>query len=119
MTQYMLSVHHDPAADERMSALTPEEMQAMFTAVDVFNNDLKEKGAWVFACGLEPLEAATTVDSTGATPVVTDGPFAESEEYLGGFWVIEAPDLGAALEWAKQGSKACAGPVEVRPVQGE
>ena len=65
----------------------------------------------------DPIESATTVDTTGARTVVTDGPFAESKEYLGGFWVIEAPDLDAALTWAKEGSAACAGKVEVRPFQ--
>ena len=62
---------------------------------------------------------ATTVDSTGAEPIVTDGPFAEAKEWLGGFWVIEAADLDAALAWARKGSAACQGPVEVRPFQAE
>ena len=55
----------------------------------------------------------------GAEPIVTDGPFAETKEWLGGFWVIEAPDLDAALAWARKGSAACQGPVEVRPFQAE
>ena len=62
---------------------------------------------------------STVVDNTGAQPVITDGPYAESKEYLGGFWVIEAPDLDGALVWAQKGSKACAGKVEVRPFQDE
>ena len=119
MSQYLLSVHHDPADDARMAAMTPEEIQPIIDGVEQFNQKLQAEGAWVFAGGLMPIEQASTVDATGAEPVVTDGPFAESKEYLGGFWVIEAPDLDAALDWATQGSKACQGKVEVRPFQAE
>jgi hypothetical protein len=118
MTEYLLAVNgnlDEDAADTR----TPEDYQPMFEAVERFNQKLKDAGAWVFAGGLHPVETTTTVDNTGDTPIVTDGPFVESKEYLGGFWVIEAPDLDAALEWAKEGSKACAGRVEVRPFQSE
>jgi len=59
------------------------------------------------------------VDNTGDAPIVSDGPYAESKEYLGGFWVIQAADLDEALQWAKEGSAACRGKVEVRPFQGE
>ena len=114
MSQYMLSVHHDYGTE-----FPPmEEMQPVFEAVDRFNQKLQSEGAWVFAGGLKPIEQTTTVDATGDTPIVTDGPYAESKEYLGGFWVIEAPDLDAALAWAKEGSAACAGKVEVRPFEG-
>lgn len=119
MSQYFLAVNHDPADDERMSEMTPDEMQEVFSAVETFNAELHEAGAWVFAGGLQPIEASTVVDGRGAQPVITDGPFAESKEYLGGFWIIEAADLDAALEWARKGSRACAGKVEVRPFQGE
>ena len=113
MTQYLLSVHHDQ--DEQPPA--PEEMQPLFEAVERFNATLQEEGAWVFAGGLMPIEQATTVDATGGRPIVTDGPYAESKEYLGGFWVVEAADLDAALRWAKQASAASRGKVEVRPFQ--
>ncbi len=119
MTQYLLSVHHDPADDARMASLTPEEMQEIFGAVDQFNSTLQAEGAWVFAGGLMPIEQATVVDATGGEAIVTDGPYAETKEYLGGFWVIEAADLDAALGWAEKGSAACRGKVEVRPFQGE
>ncbi|GAB3775237.1 hypothetical protein FB382_004069 [Nocardioides ginsengisegetis] len=117
MSQYLLSVHHTP--DDPMFDLTPEQIQPIFEAVDAFNEKLRAEGAWVFAGGLHPIESATTVDYTGDEPVVTDGPFSESKEWLGGFWVIEAADLDAALAWATAGSKACAGKVEVRPFQDE
>jgi hypothetical protein len=118
MTQYLLSVHgnrDEDAADTRTMA----DFQPVFDAVERFNEKLRAEGAWVFAGGLKPIDAATTVDNTGDSPIVTDGPYVESKEYLGGFWVIEAPDLDAALAWAIEGSQACQGKVEVRPFQEE
>jgi hypothetical protein len=113
MAQYLLSVHHA----EGDVLPEGEEMQRMFDDVGRFNEKLRSEGAWVFAGGLTPIESATTVDATGDEVMVVDGPFAESKEYLGGFWIIEAPDLDAALRWATEGSAACAGKVEVRPFQ--
>ncbi len=111
MAQYLLSVHHAPDTDFG----TEEEVQGIFAAVDAFNDKVREAGKWVFAGGLEGVEAATTVDATGTEPVVTDGPFAEAKEYLGGFWIIESADLDEALAWATEGSAACRAKVEVRP----
>ena len=119
MPQYFLAVNHDPADDTRMAAMTAEQMQEVFASVDAFNSEVKQAGAWVFAGGLHPIEASTVVDNTGDAPIVTDGPYAESKEYLGGFWVIRAADLDEALDWAKRGSRACGGKVEVRPFQDE
>ena len=114
MTQYLLSVYmvegEEPYADEA-------DMQAAFARVDQFNQKLQDQGAWVFAGGLHPADVATVVDATGGDVLTTDGPFAESKEHIGGFWVIEAADLDAALRWAAEGSAACGGKVEVRPFQ--
>ncbi len=113
MTQYLLAVHMvagEPAPSE-------EEMGRAYRDVDAFNDTLRSSGAWVFAGGLLPPSMATVVRSRGGEVLTTDGPFAESKEQLGGFWVIDAPDLDAALEWAAKGSAACGGPVEVRPFQ--
>jgi hypothetical protein len=115
MAEYLLSVHHD--YDTEFPSL--EETQPVSEAVDRFNQKVRDAGAWVFAGGLTPVQQATTVDNTGDTPIVSDGPYAESKEYLGGFWVIQAADLDEALQWAKEGSAACRGKVEVRPFQGE
>lgn len=115
MKQWMLSVHHV----EGETVPTEEQMQQMFADVDAFNSDLQDADAWVFACGLEAPDVATVVRNEGGDIVTTDGPFAESKEHLGGFWVIKAPDHAAALDWAGRGSKACQGAVEVRPLQDE
>ena len=111
MTQYLMSVHHTVG-----EALPEgEEAEAMFAATGRFNDKLRESGAWVFAGGLESFESATTVDGRGDKPLLVDGPFAESKEYLGGFWIIEATDLDVALKLATEGSKACNRRIEVRP----
>jgi hypothetical protein len=116
MTQYMISVIH---AEEGPDWVGEVDIQQVVAQVDGFNQSLRDSGSWVFAGGLEPPSSATVVDATGAEVLVTDGPWAETKEQLGGFWVVEAPDLDAALEIAKRGSAACLGAVEVRPFQGE
>jgi hypothetical protein len=113
MTQYLMAVHGREG--EPMPA--EEEMQAAYAAVEVFNTELREKGVWVFAGGLMPVDTATVVDGRGAETVLSDGPFAETKEHLGGFWVIEVANLDEALRWAAAGSKACGGQVEVRAFQ--
>jgi hypothetical protein len=115
MTQYLLSVHMVEGEPEP----APDVMAQMYKDVDVFNDELKAKGAWVFAGGLHPSDTATVVRVKDGEVITTDGPFAETKEQLGGFWVIEAPDLDAALALAAAGATACQGPVEVRPFQGE
>ena len=119
MTQYMISVAHDTAEAPTMQTMDPAVIQPILDAVDAFNDTLRAEGAWVFAGGLHPIQTATTVDNTAGTPVVTKGPHAQSEEYLGGFWVIEASNLDTALEWAKGASKACGAQVEVRAFQDD
>lgn len=111
MAKYMLSVVVN--VDDEMPS--EDDIQEMFATVGRFNDSLQAAGKWVFAGGLEPIAASTVVDASGDKPTVTDGPFSEAKEYLGGFWIIEVDDLDEALDWAKKGSAACAGPVEVRP----
>jgi len=96
-----------------------DDLQRMYAQVGAFNQKLMDAGIWVFGGGLEPIEATTTVDATGPQPIISDGPFAEAKEWIGGFWVLEAPDLDAALKLAIEASAACEGPVEVRPFQPE
>ena len=122
MAQYLLSVWHDDQASLSSydtSYPDPETMQRAFAQVDAFNTELQNAGAWVFGGGLQPPSTATVVRAADGTVSMTDGPFAEAKEQIGGFWIIEATDLDAALEWARKGSEACMGPVEVRPFQDE
>ena len=115
MTQYLLSVHMVEGQD----LPAPEVMEKMYKDVDVFNDKLQKQGAWVFAGGLHPADTATVVRVDNGEVVTSDGPFAESKEQLGGFWIITAPDLDAALALAGEASVACGAPVEVRPFQDE
>jgi hypothetical protein len=115
MTQYMMSVHMVEGAE----VPGPEAMQRMFKQVDVFNQKLQDQGSWVFGGGLHPAESATVVRTQNGEVLTSDGPFAESKEQLGGFWVITARDLDAALALAAEASAACEAPVELRPFQDE
>jgi hypothetical protein len=117
MTQYLLSVWHSP---NNPIPTDPAVMQQAYEQVDAFNAEIQAKGVWVFGGGLHAPESATVVRvEDGGEPIMTDGPFAETKEQLGGFWIIEADDLDAALAWAAKGAAACMGPVEVRPFQDE
>lgn len=118
MTHYLLAVHGPSERGEFGSYGSKEAMEEAFAATGEFNDMLRAEGHWVFAGGLEPVATATVVDGQGDTPVLTDGPYLESKEALGGFWIIDAPDLDVALRLAAAGSKACRGKVEVRPFQG-
>jgi hypothetical protein len=111
MKQYMLSVHSVDGAPER----SPEIMRQIYRDVDAFNAELRAAGAWVFATGLHPPSTATVVQLRDGEVLVTDGPFAEGKEHIGGFWVIRADDLDEALAWAGKATRACFAPVEVRP----
>lgn len=113
MPQYLLSVW----AVEDAPAPTQAEMERAYQEVDGFNAELKALGAWVFAGGLQAADTASVVDGRAVEVVTTSGPFAAAETQLGGFWIIEAPDLDAARRLAGRASKACAAPVEVRPFQ--
>jgi len=113
MRQYMLSV----AMVEGAPGRAPADDQLAYEQVARLNDELRVAGAWVFGGGLLPASSATVVRAEGAGFTVTDGPFAESKEHIGGFWVVAAPDLDAALEWAKKATRACLEPVEVRPFQ--
>lgn len=112
MKQYLLGVYSDESAP-----MSEERMQQAFKDVDAFNTELMETGAWVFAGGLTPLASSTVVRAQGGKVVITDGPFAETKEQIGGFWVVQAADLDAALALAAKGAEACGWPVEVRPFQ--
>lgn len=113
MAEYLLAVHTDFDADPGLDF----DQEAVFKAVDEFNQELQASGVWVFAGGLNPPSTATVVSSVDGEVTVTDGPYLETKEVLGGFWIVDVPDLDAALELAAKGSAACQGRVEVRPFQ--
>jgi len=115
MKQYLLSVWNV----EGEPAPAAEVMEQTYKRVDALNQEFMDKGVWVFAGGLHPAATATVVRLQDGDVLTTDGPFAETKEQLGGFWVIRAEDLDAALAWAAKATEACGGPVEVRPFQEE
>jgi hypothetical protein len=106
MALYLVSV-----LDDTTDSATAEEM----AAIRAFNEHLRAEGRWVFAGGLASPSTATVVDGRDGEAVFADGPYLESKEYVGGFWIIEAPDLDLALRLAAQGSKHCNRRVELRP----
>ena len=105
--RYLFSV-----IDDETGSATPGEM----AAIDEFNERLQAEGHWVFAAGLGEPSTATVIDNRTGDALITDGPFLESKEYVGGLWIIEAADLDVALKLAAEGSKACKRRVEVRPM---
>jgi hypothetical protein len=114
MAQYLLSVIQPdgPAPD-------PEVLGAIMADVDTVDRDMRDKGVWVFAGGLHPPSTATVVRARADGDVLmTDGPFTEGKEHLGGFTIIDVPDLDAALEWGRRLAEATTLPIEVRPFQG-
>jgi hypothetical protein len=116
VNQYMISVWHVDGEEPP----SKEELQQIIEDVDTFNAKIAAEGIEVFGAGLHPPETATVVDaSKGGDVLTTDGPFAEAKEHIGGFWILEASDLDAALKLAEQASAACHGPVEVRPLHEE
>ena len=119
MTHYLLAVHGPAEMDEFGNYGSKEEMEEAFAATGAFNEKLHTDGYWVFAGGLQAASTATVVDGQGETPVITDGPYLETKEWIGGFWVVDFPDLDTALQWAAEASAACGETVEVRPFHGE
>jgi hypothetical protein len=114
MKQYLLSVIQ-PDGDPP----SPEVLDKVMRDVDALNQEIKAAGAWVFAGGLHPPSTATVVRLRNGDVLTTDGPFAEGKEHVGGFSIIKAPDLDAALEWGRKLTRATTLPTEVRPFQGE
>lgn len=115
VARYLLSVFTPADAGDLGPYSSQDAMRESLADTGAFTERLRRDGCLVLADGLEPPSTATTVDGRGERPVLTDGPYLETKEHLGGFWVIEAPDLDVALGLAADGSRACGGTVEVRP----
>ena len=117
MPQYLLSVH---SVDGQASApITDEQMQQFHKQLGMLEAELKSTGAWVFGGRLHEPDTATVVRVSNGTVLTTDGPFMESKEHLGGFYIINAEHLDAALAWASKVTACVMQPIEVRPFYNE
>jgi hypothetical protein len=114
MPQYLLSVFQEEGTEPP----APEQAEIIMARVAAVQEEMKAAGAWVFFGALTDASSATVVRAASGEVSMTDGPYAEAKEQIGGFTVIEAADLDEALEWARKGSEACMWPVEVRPFLG-
>ncbi|HEY3262627.1 MAG TPA: YciI family protein [Pseudonocardiaceae bacterium] len=110
MAKYLLSVYQPPGEPP-----APDVLEQIMRDVNAFNEELKAAGAWVFAGGLHAPSTATVLELKNGDVLMTDGPFVEGKEYLGGLSIIETPDLDAALEWGRKAARATTLPIEVRP----
>jgi hypothetical protein len=112
MKKYLLAVQYDESASP-----SDEELRAQMARTDRVTEEMKSAGSWVFVGGLQSSHATTVVRPGNGTTTMTDGPFAETKEQLGGFWVIQCDDLDQALVWADKCALACGEPIEVRPFE--
>jgi hypothetical protein len=113
MARYLLSV----VTPTDGTPPTPEELEGIMQNVEAYHQELRESGAWVFSGGLEAPDTATVVRPQDGELMLTDGPFVETKEYVGGISIVDAPDLDAALEWGRKAARAIGLPIEVRPFQ--
>ncbi len=117
MSQYMLSVH--TATDEPRESMTEEQQREGYARIAGLEAEMEAANAFVFSARLsQPAEAKVVRRRGPGRPTATDGPFAETKENLGGFYLIEAPDIEAAVAWASRVSEAIDEPIEVRPLAG-
>ena len=112
MKQYLLSIYQ-PDGDPP----PPEVLEPIMRDIDAVDRELRAAGAWVFTGGLHAPDIATVLRASDGDVLVTDGPYPEGKEHVGGFWIIHAPDLDAALAWAGRAARATTLPIEVRPFQ--
>jgi hypothetical protein len=115
MTQYLLSVYQ-PDGDPP----PPDVLDPIVRDIEAVDQEMKDAGVWVFSGGLQAASTATVLRARGGHVLTTDGPYVEGKEHLGGFTIIDTPDLDSALEWGRKMARALALlPIEVRPFQGE
>ena len=114
MKQYLLSVYQ-PDGD----LPAPDVLERISGDLGALREEMRTAGAWVFSGGLHPPSTATVIDPRGAEMPMTDGPYVEGKEHLGGFTIVRAESLDEALAWGRKLARATTLPVEVRPFQGE
>ena len=112
MAQYLLSIYQ-PDGDPP----PPEVLAPIMGRVRALTQEMKAAGAWVFTAGLHAADTSTVVRFREGQALVTDGPFTEGKEHIGGFTIVEAPDLDVALAWARKLAEATTLPIEVRPIR--
>jgi hypothetical protein len=111
MMQYLVAIHHPDDYDPSVA-----EDEAMSRDIDALNDEMEAAGVRVFVGGLHPVSSATSLRAQPDGKVrITDGPYLETKEHVGGFWVLEAANLDEALAWGRKAAVACRAPVEVRP----
>lgn len=111
MTQYLVAIHHPDGYDPSIA-----ENDAMSRDIDTLNDEMVAAGVRVFVGGLHPASSAKSMRThPDGQVLVTDGPYLQTTEHIGGFWVLEATDLDEALTWGRKAAVACRAPVEVRP----
>ncbi|MET9489576.1 YciI family protein [Nocardia sp. NPDC006630] len=111
MKQYLLSIYQPAETDP------PDNLDEIMRDLAALNDEMRAAGAWVFAAGLHPPSTATVLRASGSEVLITDGPYAEGKEQIGGFTVIRAADLDEALEWGRRLARVVTLPIEVRPMQ--
>lgn len=111
MTYYLLNIYQPDGETPE-----PEILDKIMTDVDVFNQELQAAGAWVFTGGLGPADSSTVLRPGNGSVLTVDGPYVASKEHVGGFWVIDAEDLDAALAWGRKAATATTLPIEVRAI---
>jgi hypothetical protein len=110
MTQYLVAIHHPDDYDPSV------EDEAMHRDIDVLNDEMVAAGVRIFVGGLQSVRRARSLRARGDGEIlITDGPYLETKEHVGGFWVLEAASLEEALAWGRKAAVACRAPVEVRP----
>jgi hypothetical protein len=114
MKHYLLSIYQP---DE--GTPDPESLDKVMSELEALNEEMRAAGAWVFTGGLHAASTATVVLDKRGEVLMTDGPYTEGKEHVGGLWIIKAPDLDAALEWARRAARATTLPIEVRPFHDE
>jgi len=114
MKQYLLSIYQPDGPPP-----PPKVLAKVMRDIDAMNQELKASDSWVFAAGLHAPDTATVVRVKDGDVLMTDGPFVEGKEHIGGFTIIKARDLDVALEWGRRLAQATGLPIEVRPFQGE
>ena len=114
MKLYLLNIYQPDGGTPPAAVL-----DGIMREIDAMNRELKATGSWVFAGGLHPSSTATVVRVKDGDALITDGPYVEGKEHIGGFTIIKAPDLDVALEWGRRLARITTLPIEVRPFQGE